>query len=159
MLQRKTTRGKKIQVTPKEKKWLAAVQRDVNEDALSARRARIIELLADGKRQCDVAAATGAGIATVGRVRLRCLEEGVERAVYGYKPPGAESTVTEKQKTKLVALACTDPPQGHARWTVRLLTEEVVRRGYIKTIGRETVRVILHERGIKPWREKNVVRP
>ena len=115
--------------------------------------------MGEGWRQSDVAKATGAGIATVGRVRRRCLREGVETAVYGYEPPGSEPLLSDKEKAKIVALACTQAPPGHARWTVRLLAEEVVRRGYVARVGRETVRITLHDRGIKPWREKNVVCP
>ena len=159
MSESESTFGRKVKLKPKERAWLRSVQRDSNEDALSARRARIIELLADDWRQCEVAEATGAGIATVGRVRRRCLQEGVETAVYGYKPPGNEPLLSEKEKARIVALACTDPPPGHARWTVRLLAEEVVQRGHVERVGRETVRITLHDRGIKPWREKNVVRP
>ncbi len=44
------------------------------------------------------------------------------------------------------------------RWTVRLLTEEVVKRKLVPRVGRETIRVLLESHDLKPWREKNVVR-
>jgi putative transposase len=45
-----------------------------------------------------------------------------------------------------------------ARWTVRLLTEEAIRRKLVPQVGRETIRVLLESHDLKPWREKNVVR-
>ena len=45
-----------------------------------------------------------------------------------------------------------------ARWTVRLLTEEVIKRKLVPRVGRETIRVLLESHDLKPWREKNVVR-
>ena len=50
------------------------------------------------------------------------------------------------------------PPEGRARWTVRLLAEEAVKRKLVPGVGRETVRILLENHDLKPWREKNVVR-
>jgi hypothetical protein len=58
----------------------------------------------------------------------------------------------------VVALVCGPPPEGQSRWSTRLIAEEVSRRGIVDRIGRETVRVMLARRDLKPWREKNVVR-
>ena len=153
-----TTFGQQVRLRARERRLLYNVQRDGQVDALSARRARILELLADGMRQVDVASATGAGIATVGRTRRRLLEDGLEIAVWGFKAPGARPLLDEKQKTRIIALACTPPPAGRAKWTTALLAEQAVTAGIVASIGRETIRLTLHERGIKPWREKNVVR-
>ena len=59
----------------------------------------------------------------------------------------------------MIALACTDPPDGYDRWSLRLLAEHVVKRGIVVTVGRETIRRVLEAHDLKPWREKNVVRP
>jgi putative transposase len=53
---------------------------------------------------------------------------------------------------------CADPPQGRARWTVRLIVQEAVKRKLVPRVGRETIRVLLESHDLKPWREKNVVR-
>jgi hypothetical protein len=55
-------------------------------------------------------------------------------------------------------MVCSDPPEGRARWTIRLIAEEAVKRGLAPRIGRETVRVLLLHHDFQPWREKNVVR-
>ena len=152
------TRGEKVCLGREAVALLKSWQRMGEISGPQARRARILELLAGGLRQCDVARQTGAGIATVGRVRRRYLHEGLEAAVFGYVSTGAPRLLAASEEARLVALACTEPPPGRARWTTRLLASEVVRRGILKRAGRETVRLVLKHHGIKPWREKNVVR-
>src|SRR5205085_8555641 len=96
----------------------------------------------------------------VSRVARRYAQGGLEHAL-GEEPrlnqmnmPKLDST----QEAALVALVCGPPPEGRARWTIRLLAEHAVRRGVVDKVGRETVRVVLAEHKLKPWREKNVVR-
>jgi hypothetical protein len=55
-------------------------------------------------------------------------------------------------------MACSAPPPGVARWTVRLIAQEAVKRRVVPRVGRETMRVLLQSHDLKPWREKNVVR-
>ena len=153
------TRGAKILLSGEDETALQCWQRISEVSGPQARRARIIQLLGRGMRQCDVARQTGAGIATVGRVRRRFIVEGLEPAVFGYVSTGAPRLLSASQEAKVVALACSSPPSGRARWSVRLLAIECVRRGHVDRVARETVRLILKHHGIKPWREKNVVRP
>jgi hypothetical protein len=54
-------------------------------------------------------------------------------------------------------MVCSKPPEGRARWTVRLIAEEAVKRKLAPKMGRETIRVLLQSHELKPWREKNVV--
>jgi hypothetical protein len=54
-------------------------------------------------------------------------------------------------------MVCADPPDGAARWTVRLITDQAVKRKLVDQVGRETIRVLLQSHDLKPWREKNVV--
>ena len=152
------TRGLKICLCSENCDRLRSWQRPRETTGPQARRARKIALLGSGLRQCDVAAQAGAGIAMVGRVRRRALVEGVESAVFGYVSTGAPRLLDTAQEAKLVALACSAAPAGRARWTVRLLASECVRRKFVKRVARETVRLILKHHGVKPWRGKNVVR-
>jgi hypothetical protein len=61
------------------------------------------------------------------------------------------------QKQRIIAMVCSDPPEGQARWTVRLVAEEAVKRRLVPRVGRETIRVLLLHHDLRPWREKNVV--
>jgi transposase len=81
---------------------------------------------------------------------------GLERALYEKQRPGAAEVLDGSQKQRLIAMVCSSPPDGRARWTVRLVAEEAVRRKIVPRVGRETIRVLLLSHDLKPWREKNV---
>jgi hypothetical protein len=78
--------------------------------------------------------------------------------LYERARPGKEARLDTQQRQRIVALVCSPPPEGRARWTVRLLAEEAVKRKLVPGVGRETVRILLESHDLKPWREKNVVR-
>lgn len=121
-------------------------------------RARILLLLDEGWAPVDVPDALGCGIATVGRVRRRYEEDGLDRALSEAPRPGQPKRLSERQSAKIVAMVCGPPPAGRARWTLELVAEYAVRRKIVPSVGRETVRVLLRDHDLKPWREKNVVR-
>jgi putative transposase len=93
------------------------------------------------------------------KVGHRYIEGGFERAVYEKGRPGATSLLEDSQKQRIIAMVCAAPPEGHARWTVRLVAEQAVKRRLVPRVGRETIRILLLSHDLKPWREKNVVRP
>jgi transposase len=92
------------------------------------------------------------------KVGHRYREGGLERALYEKERPGAAALLEDSQRQRIIAMVCSDPPEGRARWTVRLVAEEAVKRRLVPRVGRETVRVLLLHHDLKPWREKNVVR-
>jgi putative transposase len=92
------------------------------------------------------------------KVGHRYLEGGSDRAVYEKERPGAVSLLEDTQKQPIIAMVCAAPPEGHARWTVRLVAEQAVKRRLVPRVGRETIRVLLRSHDLKPWRERNVVR-
>jgi putative transposase len=92
------------------------------------------------------------------RVGHRYEEGGLARALYEKQRPGAAELLEDSQKQRIIAMVCSDPPEGFARWTVRLVAEEAVKRKLVPKVGRETIRMLLLHHDLKPWREKNVVR-
>ena len=86
------------------------------------------------------------------------MEAGLNRALYERQRPGARQVLDASQKQRIIAMVCSDPPEGRARWTVRLVAQEAVKRKLVPRVGRETIRVLLESHDLKPWREKNVVR-
>ena len=91
------------------------------------------------------------------KVGHRYQEGGLERALYEKQRPGAAQVLDDSQKQRIIAMVCSDPPEGRARWTIRLVAEEAVKRRLVPRVGRETIRVLLLHHDLKPWREKNVV--
>ena len=83
---------------------------------------------------------------------------GLEPALYDKQRPGAATILEDSQKQRIIAMVCSNPPEGRARWTVRLVAQEAVKRRLVPRVGRETIRILLLDHDLKPWREKNVVR-
>jgi putative transposase len=98
---------------------------------------------------------TAKAVREIGR---RYEDGGLDRSLYDKQRPGAAPVLEASQKQRIIAMVCTDPPEGRARWTVRLIAEEAVKRKLLPRVGRETIRVLLQSHDLKPWREKNVVR-
>jgi hypothetical protein len=105
-------------------------------------------------RISDVVPLTSQAIRKIGH---RYQEAGLERALYEKDRPGAAPLLEDSQKQRIIAMVCSDPPAGRARWTVQLVAEEAVKRKLVPRVGRETIRVLLLHHDLKPWREKNVV--
>jgi putative transposase len=92
------------------------------------------------------------------RLGHRYEQAGLEGALYERQRPGAAEVLDTNQKQRIIAMVCSDPPEGRARWTVRLVAEEAVKRKLVPRVGRETIRILLLSHDLKPWREKNVGR-
>ena len=114
--------------------------------------------LAEGMGAPQIAAVLPLSRQSVRNIARRYEEGGLERALYDKQRPGPESLLNAQQRQRIIAMVCSDPPQGRARWTVRLVAEEAVKRRLVPRAGRETIRVLLESHDLKPWREKNVVR-
>ena len=121
-------------------------------------RALVLRQLADGQTIRKVARNLGLTPKTVWLTSQRYQQGGLEGALYERARPGKEARLDTQQRQRIVALVCSPPPEGRARWTVRLLAEEAVKRKLVPGVGRETVRILLESHDLKPWREKNVVR-
>lgn len=81
----------------------------------------------------------------VDRVKKRFVEEGLEAALGGRqgKRPSYLRKADGEFEARLVALSCTEPPSGHAQWSLRLLADQAVELGYIESVSHETVRRVL----------------
>lgn len=122
------------------------------------RRILTLEHLHAGLTVRATAAAVGGYHREVGRVLRRYLEQGLDAALSDDPRPGGEKKLDSVQEAAIVAMVCGPPPDGNARWTIRLVTSEAMKRGIVDRVGRETIRVTLANHELKPWREKNVVR-
>jgi putative transposase len=121
-------------------------------------RALALSHLNDGKSTGEVAGMVRLTAKAVRQIGRRYENAGLETALYDKPRPGAVPVLDDNQRQRVIAMVCSDPPQGRARWTVRLVVEEAVKRKLVPPVGRETIRVLLLHHDLKPWREKNVVR-
>jgi len=131
-----------VDLSADEREQLRQLVRRGKPSARKVTRARILLLAADGGTDEQIVAALSCGINTVERTRRRFVEEGLE-CLKERPRRGQARKLTGKQEAHLVAVACSTPPAGRARWTLRLLSDKVVELGFASTIARETVRQVL----------------
>ena len=105
--------------------------------------AHILLKSAQGWTDAQIAEAFDVSCDTVRRTRLRFIRSGLKAALHERPRSGAPSKLTAEQETTLIALACSKPPPGYQRWTVRLLAEEAVKRGLVPGLAAETLRQLL----------------
>ena len=118
------------------------------------KRAQILLAAEHGHGDAAVAALVGVGTSTVYRTKRRFVEGGLEVALSEEPRIGARRKLTGREETLLVAVACSNPPPGRARWTLELLAGEMVQRTEHQGLSRETVRRRLAEQSVKPWQRK-----
>jgi hypothetical protein len=139
----------RVILTPAERKQLQSLLRRSSSTAIQNRRARIL-LAADvgGHRpvQSDIAVATATCVdpRTVARVRAEFVRYGLERTRTGRKPVfPPRRKLCDVQEAEVLVLAQSDPPDGHARWSLRLLGKRLVELEVVEAISPETVRATL----------------
>ncbi len=88
----------------------------------------------------DIAKAVEVGTASVARVRQRFVEEGLEAALVRRMPQREyRRKIDGEAEAHLIALACSEPPEGRSRWTLRLLADRMVTLEYIDSVSKNTV--------------------
>lgn len=132
-----------LSLTPEQRAELEELTRSGACLARVQAKARLL-LLTDrsqGRRRPDaeVAEALGLNRSTVVRTRRRFAGGGLPAALYDRPRPGAAPKVTGDVEARLIALACSDPPEGRARWTLRLLADKAVELGYVESISHVAV--------------------
>ena len=145
-----------VKLTDGEREQLSSLIRSGKHAARKLLKARIL-LKADvsdageGWSDSQIAAALDTSVDTVARTRQRLVEEGLEAALaYKYSPASARPRIFDgAAEAKLTALACSEPPKGRARWTLRLLEDKVVELNIVarasdNTIGRTLKKTFLN---------------
>ena len=120
--------------------------------ARKLKRAQILLAAHAGLADETIAASLAVSGSTVYRTKRRFVEGNLEGALNEEPRPGAARKLSGKEEALLVALACSSPPKGRARWTLELLAGELVRLTPHDSLSHETVRRRLAENEIKPWR-------
>ena len=147
----------RVKLSVEERQELKAMVTSGRAVAYRQTHARILLLSDEGQgdgvmKDGDIARSLQVGRATVERVRRRCVAEGLERAL------GRKEQLNRRQKrldgqgeAHLIALACGEPPEGRAGWTLKLLADRLVEREIVESISPETVRQTLKKNELKPW--------
>lgn len=99
-----------------------------------------------GKKMKDseISHAYGVSMRTIERTRERFVKEGYEIALHGKpRPINREKVLDGRVESQLIALRCSDAPQGRNKWTLRLLADRMIELEYVESISHESVRQIL----------------
>jgi hypothetical protein len=91
----------------------------------------------------QIAAALDVGVRTIERVRETLVTAGLDAALHRRRPPARPRKLDGAAEAHLVALACSAPPEGRARWTLHLLAAKLVELEVVDAIAPETVRTTL----------------
>ena len=143
------TKKYRIRLTPHEQQELKTLVSRGRTAAYKQTHGRIL-LMSDESRQdggmkdADISSALGVGLATVERVRRRCVEEGIESALNRKKQMRRrEKKLDGEGEAHLIAIACGKPPEGRGSWTLKLLADRLVECELVESISTETVRRVL----------------
>jgi len=137
----------RITLTKEERQMLTALTRSSKTNAPKFIHARALLLCDAGDhaetspwKVADVGKALGISVRTVEHLKERFVEEGIEPAL-GRKPRSGQPNITFDGafEARLTALACSTPPAGRARWTVRLLADKVVELQIAPTVSTMTI--------------------
>jgi len=131
------------------KKLIAIVSKGQNK-AVVIQRAHILLKVDEGKTDTEISQLLYVSEQTIRRVRLRFAEEGLPAALEDkpHAPTGTE--MKEEQEARLIALACSEPPAGQARWTLELLVQALLKDGVVRRVSPETVRLLLKKTNSSP---------
>ena len=132
-----------VALADEEREQLRTLTRQGKPAARTVRRAQVLLLADEGQTDEQIAAALHCGLSTVARTRQRFVEEGREAALVDRPRPGATPKLTPKQRAFVVALACTEPPEGRLRWTMQLLADRLVELEVTPAISDESIRRLL----------------
>jgi transposase len=129
-----------VKLTESERGDLHRLTRRGKAGARQIKRALVLLRADEGATDEQIAAGVGVGSATVERIRKRFVTEGLEEAVTEKPRPPLPPKLDGKGEALLLALACSDVPEGHARWSMQMLADRLVALGAVDAISDETVR-------------------
>lgn len=143
-----------VTLSPEQRQQLESLIKKGNTPARVQTRARIL-LLADQSQETrythkQIAHALLCSQPTVGQICRRFVVEGLETALVERPRPGKAPKITGDLEARLVTLACSDPPDGRSRWTLRLLADQMVALGYVDSLSNVAVYQRLKKTKLSP---------
>ena len=129
-----------VDLTTAEQAYLMGLLKHGKASARKIARAHILLQATEGVRDEEIADTLRVGLSTIHRVRQRFVEEGLEPALSERHRASGRPKIEGKQEAFLIALACSTPPAGRARWSMQLLADRLVELTAMQGISDETVR-------------------
>lgn len=145
-----------VELTSEERAQLEQLLRKGKVAAYRQRHARILLLADQGSSikgtmsDSAIAQAVSCGMATVERVRKRFVLEGLQAALGRKNRTNYSRRIDGDAEAHLIALACSDPPEGRERWTLRLLADKMVELEVVEHCSKDTVHRTLKKTNLSP---------
>lgn len=132
-----------VSLDEEERQELQDLTRKGEIKARKMKRAMILLKADEGLTDPEIMAAVDVSRPTVERIRKRFVEGGLEKALHEDPRPGQKRKLDGRGEAILIATACSEAPEGHDHWTLRLLGHKLVELGVVNSISHETVRQTL----------------
>ena len=150
----------RVRLSKEQREELEKLTRGGSISVRKYKRARVLFLADENskqgqKRDGEIVELVDTSMSTVNRIRRRFVEEGLEAALNEKPRPGKPKTFSGKDRATVIALACSEPPEGRARWTLRLLADKMVELEFVDSISHKTVRDILKKTNLSLTSDDN----
>lgn len=137
-----------ITLTGEQHDYLEEFTRKGSRNVREINRAYMLLWLDKGKKMAEIEDLLAVERTAIWRTKKNYLAEGLPAALKDNPRPGQPVKYKTKQQAEIVALACSDPPEGRQRWTLQLLAEEAKRTPGLETINRESIRLMLKKTNV-----------
>ena len=141
-------KSNQIQLTTADRRFLEGFRSKGQHSARELTRAHILLALEAQVPTAQIQQVVGVSRMVIWRTQSAYREKGLDYALYDASRPGQPAKYSTDQQAEIVALACSQPPEGAARWTVRLLTIAAQHRPKLDGINRESIRQILKKTSV-----------
>ena len=132
----------------KDREFLTNLTKTGNRNSREFERAYVLLALDKGKKPAEIADFYNVSRITVWRVKRNYLTGGVNRAIQDDQRSGQPVKYDDKVKADIIALACSQAPEGRSRWTIRLMEKTLKLEYGLETINRETIRLLLKKTNV-----------
>ena len=139
-----------VRLSVEDRTQLERLIRSGQRSARVINRVRILLKTDEGWSASQVAAALDTSERTVFRTKRRYAEEGLDGVLHDRPQAHRYRKLDDRGEAHLIALACSDAPEGHDHWTLRLLADQVVELGLVESLSYETVRLRLKKTPSSP---------
>jgi transposase len=132
-----------IKLSNDERSSLTIILRRGTTPARVQTRARVLDLLHRRRHPSEIAATLGLSVPTIFNIKRRFLSDSLDAALDDHPRSGKPCKIDGAARAKMTALACSKAPDGHARWTLRLLADKAVEPGFCESVSSQTVKEVL----------------
>jgi transposase len=147
-----------IRLSRRDRKVLKDLTHRGRESVRVLKRAQLLLVMEEGVSAEQAARRIGTDPTVACQVGKRYRDHGLDKAIREPSRPGHRRVISPRKAQEIVAMVCSPAPEGHARWTIPLIREELQKRNAIEKVpARMTIWRLLDQHDGKPWREKNVV--